>query len=358
MDRLLAGSAENSCVSPLSYKFALAMAYNGADGDTLALLAELFGISPSELNVWVADYLADAKQYDGSQNDKYSLPLPELRIANSYWVRESLESEISQDFTDLLVKNFTAKSGTFDTSSKPINKWVSKATNAKIKNILEEDIDHFALSYLVNAVYFNAQWISAFKKNATKPGEFTNSDGSRITTDMLYGNVDSYINTEQFEGIAKYLSEGFEFTAVMPKTIDTMTLGSILEANKDNNYDAIILTLPKFNFETQVDFKLGSHPELDALFANHGMDRALSENAKTENIKIDGLSISNIIQKTVFTLAEAGIEASAATLVEVSRAGLAPQEPQVVEVVFDRPFYFTLSDKNGELLFFGKVMAL
>jgi serpin B len=353
MDGLLVDGGTNSCVSPLSFKFALAMAYNGAEGDTAELLAELFGVSPSKLNTWANEYLMDAKQYDVSKYDKNSKPSPELRIANSYWVRKGLEGEISKDFSGILTKNFAAESGKFDTMPGPINNWVSDATHGKIKNILEK-INPDALSYLVNALYFKAQWVNEFNEDRTEPGDFTNLDGNKITTDMLHGSADSYINTERFEGVTKYLCGDFAFTAVMPKTSDTVTLDSILNVKGDDSYTIISLTLPKFDFDTRVDFNKGSHPEFDVLFADHGMDGALSENSK-----IDDLLISKIIHKTTFTLAEAGIEASAATVVEVSSAGSGlPPQLKVVEVVFDKPFYFTLSDRNGEVLFVGKVTNL
>jgi serpin B len=351
MDGLLADGGENSCVSPLSFKLALAMAYNGAEGGASDLLAGLFGVSASELNTWAAEYLLDAKQYDGSARDEY-LPTPELRIANSYWLRKGLESEISKDFTIILAADFNAESGKFDNKPDPINKWVSDATNGKIKDILAE-INPNALSYLVNALYFKAQWVSDFNENATAPDEFTNFDGSKITTDMLHGGANSYINTEQFEGIVKHLYGGFEFTAVMPKTSETVTLDAIAGAEKDDTYTAIFLTLPKFDFDTSVNFKEGTHPEFDVLFAHHGMDGALSETAETND-----LLISEIVHKTTFTLAEAGIEASAATVIAMEAGAAAPQEPKEVEVVFDKPFYFALTDRNGEVLFVGKTIEL
>jgi serine protease inhibitor len=35
-----------------------------------------------------------------------------------------------------------------------------------------------------------------------------------------------------------------------------------------------------------------------------------------------------------------------------------PQKSKVVHVVFDKPFYFMLSDRSGEVLFVGKVANL
>lgn len=71
---------------------------------------------------------------------------------------------------------------------------------------------------------------------------------------------------------------------------------------------ACLLTLSKFDFDTTVDFKEGSNSEFDALFSHHEWT--------------------------------------------------APQESKEVEIVFDRPFYFVLTDKYGEVLFDGKVMGL
>lgn len=353
VDGLLADGSVNSCVSPLSAKFALAMAYNGAEGSTAELLSELLGTSQSEMNAWASAYLEQAKAYNGSKRDQYSAPNPELRIANSYWLRSGLESEISSLFTGTLRSSYIAESGKFDNKPEPINKWGSNATNGKIKDILAE-INPDVLSYLVNALYFKAQWVNDFNVNRTAPGEFTNRDGSTVTTDMLHGGADGYIDTEQFVGISKYLYGNFTFTAVMPKTNGNVTLDGILEAYSavDDSYTSILLTLPKFDFDTTVAFKEGSHPEFDALFAHHGMDGALSANAQT-----DDLLISEIIHKTTFTLAEAGIEASAATAVALAE-GAAPQESKEARIVFDKPFYFMLTDKDGEVLFVGKVMGL
>jgi serpin B len=266
-----------------------------------------------------------------------------------------LESEISEDFTALLADSYNAESGRFDNKPDPINKWVEDATNGKIKDILAE-IDPEAISYLINALYFNAEWENSFSEFRTAPGEFTNTDGSAAETPMLHGGADGYIDTPEFEGMTKSLRGGFTFTAVMPKTGAAPTLEDITEARSsaDYSYTSIVLTIPKFDFDTSVNFSKGKHTAFDALFADFGMNGALSENAET-----DDLLISQIIHKTTFTLAEAGIEASAATVIELDAvAAPGPTERKEVEIVFDKPFWFTLTDKDGETLFLGRVTAL
>jgi len=350
-DGLLDDGGGNSCISPLSFKLALAMAYNGAVGDTYDLLSGMFGATPSRMNAWARDYMEDAKAYDGSTYDANSPVKPELRIANSYWLREGSEGEISPTFTSTLKADYDAESGTFNTKPDPINNWVSKATGGKIEDILK-DVNPAALSYLVNAVYFNASWQNDFDEALTAPGEFTNGDGSKSTVDMLHGGADGYIDTEEFVGITKRLNGNFTFTALMPKTSGRVTLDMLVKARYSDHgyYSPIILTLPKFDFDTGVNFSEGSHAEYDALFVPHGMDGALSEDAVT-----DGLMISQIIHKTTFTLAEKGIEATAATVISMDGGGM---WSDMVEVVFDRPFYFMLTDGDGEVLFYGRVTRL
>jgi serpin B len=197
MDDVLADGGNNSCISPLSFKFALAMAYNGAEGDTAVLLKELFGVSPGEANAWASAYLEQAEKYDGLSRDENSPPNAELQIANSYWLREGLESEISGGFTSVLKQDYSARSDVFGTDPGPINKWVSDATNGKIEDILAK-IDGGVLSYLINALYFKAQWTNDFNENLTKPGEFHNAEGTLVQTDMLHGVADSYIATPEF----------------------------------------------------------------------------------------------------------------------------------------------------------------
>lgn len=47
-----------------------------------------------------------------------------------------------------------------------------------------------------------------------------------------------------------------------------------------------------------------------------------------------------------------------AYFVALLAGGVARSEPKEVEVIFDKPFYFMLTDRDGEVLFFGRVMKL
>ena len=70
------------------------------------------------------------------------------------------------------------------------------------------------------------------------------------------------------------------------------------------------------------------------------------------------MSISNVAQKTFIELSESGTKAAAVTLVIFDANAIAPTEPEVVDVTFDKPFIYIIKDKNSdELLFFGVVYS-
>jgi serpin B len=378
MDEILANESTNAAISPLSYKFALSMAYNGATGDTAELISDLLAspqhrdknaleplIAADDVNAWTEAYVEWANKYkeilpeappeDYLFEQEASAHQTDFRIANSYWVRDGMETALLHEFVDALAVFYNAESGSFDNDPAPINQWVSEATNGKINEIISE-IGYNTLSYLINALYFKAQWESVFNVINTRLGEFTNTDGTIVEVEMLNGQADGYINTDAYEGITKRLQDGFLFTAVMPKTEAPVTLDSIIEAlgTADSRFSSIFLTLPKFDIETTVKSSRGVMPDFDALFEPSGLDGALSYDAK-----LDGLSlfISEIIQKTTFTLEENGIEASAVTVVSLNKV-TAVEPSEIKAVIFDKPFYFTLTDKDKDVLFIGKVVVL
>ena len=59
-------------------------------------------------------------------------------------------------------------------SRKTINRWVEEQTNDKIKELLKTGIiTPVTRLVLTNAIYFKADWLSPFTKEATRPEDFT-----------------------------------------------------------------------------------------------------------------------------------------------------------------------------------------
>ena len=78
---------KNQLISPISVISALGMTANGAKGNTLAQMEDVFGVSAEELNKYLHSYMESL-----SVGEKYK-----LTMANSIWLRDSLKN-VRQEF--------------------------------------------------------------------------------------------------------------------------------------------------------------------------------------------------------------------------------------------------------------------
>lgn len=140
---------ENIFISPFSILLALAMAYNGAEGDTNLAMAEALefkGFDLTEFNQGFHDLLLSIKNADSDID---------LAIANSIWQR--LGSDADKDFIERNKKYYNSEARELDFSSPDavdtINEWIDDATMGKIDKMLTE-VSADAVMYLINAIYF------------------------------------------------------------------------------------------------------------------------------------------------------------------------------------------------------------
>lgn len=82
------GQDENTLLSPISVLYALSMTANGADGNTLAQMEDVLGMSVDELNNHLG---ACQKQLSIEKDSK-------LYVANSIWFRDSEDFTVKEDF--------------------------------------------------------------------------------------------------------------------------------------------------------------------------------------------------------------------------------------------------------------------
>lgn len=105
----------------------------------------------------------------------------------------------------------------------------------------------------------------------------------------------------------------------------------------------VTLTLPKFDFEMEVNLK--------EKLASMGMADAFSAAADFSGIG-GGLYISDALHKGTITVNEEGTEAAAATAI-----AMAESAPPPAVLTLDRPFIFAIIDhESGTILFLGRVM--
>lgn len=343
---------ENTLVSPLSIQLALAMTANGATGQTKAEMEKLLGgeINLSELNEYLNTYVQNLPNEEKSK----------LKIANSIWFK-NVGIDVNDDFlqTNKNYYDASAYEASFDkTTVDDINSWVSEKTDGMIEKIVE-NIEPLTLMYLINAIMFDAEWNTKYKKESIREGEFTSIDGEKQKAEMMYSTEGIYIETENAIGFKKNYKGGkYGFVALLPdesigfqEFINSLTDTELLEALQKPSYETVYTTMPKFSYAYSLDM----NDVLKAL----GMPTAFDiGNADFSGIgQADGnLYISKVLHKTYISVDAAGTRAGAVTSVAMD-GGSAPMKPK--EVRLDRPFIYMIIDNDTNLpIFIGTLTSV
>ena len=164
---------------------ALGMTYNGANGttrDEMSSTLELAGLSIDEAN----------RSYQGLIHLLTNLdPDVTFTIANSIWAR--LGIPVKPDFVELNKTYFDALVRQLDfsnpESADTINGWVEDNTGGKIKDIIEKPINSAAVMFLINAVYFKADWAARFDPDSTLDGVFYLADSTTVSCRLMTTNL-------------------------------------------------------------------------------------------------------------------------------------------------------------------------
>jgi len=341
----------NTVISPLSVKIAMAMVTEGASEDTLT-------------------QLRDVLELDGNSKDYYKSMLDDIleqddivfNIANSVWSRQELE--FKPEFLSILDRYFYAEARTLDfsdpSSTTVINNWVKDKTEGKIDKILDS-IDPLEIMFLINAIYFNADWSEQFNEDFTQEKDFTLTDGSKIKTDLMSMDSDyQYQENDDFQAVElPYGEEGrFVMRVYLPREgkniddfINTLTREKLEQWGGNFSQKEGYLELPKFTTEyskslKDILIKLGIVRAFDPSLANF-----------TNIIDKEDLHISQVNHKTYIDVSERGTEAAAVTIGGMEATAMPTEPVERFEMIVDRPFFFTIEDtKHEEILFMGTIL--
>lgn len=350
---------KNYMFSPISVKMALALAANGARGETKNEILNALGISDlEEFNTFSKDLI---ERY--SQTDILS-----LNIANSIWMnKDKTPQNFSDEFASAVKEYYNAEVKTTTNSSavNEINSWVNDKTNGKIPQIIQSADDFWAM--LINAIYFKGAWEDEFIESYTKPDEFTNADGTKTQTDFMnktdwfsyaktnyaqiielpYKNrIDKISDDGEYMGSEKYddLDVSMYLVAANGDINVEQELNAAIDDEKmENKY--ISFSMPKFKIEFDTS--------LNDILKNIGITNAFDENTAdfTKMFDSGNMWITKTIHKTYISVDEKGTEAAAVTAVGMGGSAM-PPEP--IELKFNKPFYFVIRDNtSGETLFMG-----
>ena len=346
---------ENVMISPLSVSLALAMTYNGADGDTKEAMEktlELSGFTVDEINEnykLLIDALASVD------------PKVLMSIANSIWYKQTFEVE--QDFINVNQNYFYAEVSPLDFNNPDavttINNWVAEKTNDKITEILDA-IPADAVMYLINAIYFKGIWKYEFDESDTEEKPFYLSDGTTKDVPMMVQEASfNYLSNDIMQAVEMpYGAGNYSMIILLPQS--NKTPDDIIDQLSNENWnkwlnefyeaEKVQIHLPKFRFEYK--------NLLNDALKNMDMEIAFDpDNADFSKINPNGgLFISRVIHKTFIEVNEEGTEAAAVTAVEVSLTSAGGGDGTIFFHV-NQPFVFAIKEKyTNTIIFMGKVM--
>lgn len=343
---------KNTMISPLSVSLALAMVYNGTDGNTKKQMEEMLhkaNLSADDINQSYKDLVAALQSHD---------PKVELSISNAIFYRNTFPVKpnfitTNQNFYQAEVSglDFTKQAATLNT----VNGWVNTKTKGKISSIISE-VNEQDVMYLLNAIYFNGQWTYSFDTDATTNRPFTKDDKSVVQVPtMTIEKPFNFYSHSKFDLLEMPYGGGkYSMLIFLPgngkSTTDVISL--LTPANVSDWISKMTeqkkeVFLPKFEFK----FDNSLVDELSAL----GMTDAFND-AKANLTGISDaakLVISEVVHKSYIKVDERGTEAAAVTGITVRVTSVGPDNSFRV----DRPFVFAIREKDSNaILFIGKVL--
>lgn len=335
-------AGENTTLSPYSVLTALAMAANGADGETRSQMEDVLGLPVDQLN---------AALYECRQ-----LPTEALVSANSFWIRNGLD--VQPDFLQAGADYYDASvyQTDFDGAAvDAVNGWIAEHTMDRIKKMVEE-FPPLTMLCLINALTFDAKWLDEFSEDEIRPADFHAANGETRQVDMMYDSESYYISTDTAAGFIKPYSDGrFSFVALLPNEditiedyVNQLTGDALRSIVSTASREEVVIGLPVFRAEYSAELS-GALMEMGMPLAFDVYNADLSRIADTK----PPLYISEVLHKTYVSVDGSGTEAAAATAIMLA-PGEAVGMPEPKRVVLDRPFVWMIWDEQtAQPIFLG-----
>lgn len=330
----------NVSVSPYSAAVALSMLSQGAEGETKAEL-------DNALNGCIF-----------GRGDLVTDDSITLKSANSVWIDDDFS--VRNTFVNRLSKDYDALAITLNFADpatvRAINDWCSENTEGMIDQIIKELTPEMVM-VLVNALYFNADWETPFNKEFTYDSIF---HGSRGDSKVPFMTQKSTFNYMAYDGnqLVQLPYKGGKYSMYVLLPSESMGAGAVEEYLTESGVRDVISMMKPQKIDLRLPkFKIEYETSLVKTLQSMGVNAVFTSAADLTGIAHGPLAVSDVLQKTVVDVDEAGTEAAAVTAVMVKLTSVRVDPIPVMNV--NRPFYFMLADvDSGTVLFIGRIMNL
>ena len=338
MLRELNDGGDNAVISPVSLAFALAMAAQGAQGDTRREMLDALGADKPEDVAGLAQTLSDAG----------------LRLANAAFLAGELTP--SEDYVDAIREHFAAEWFEPDGAvMDEINDWVREHTDGLIDRMLEEEPGEDVQLVLMNAAAMDAAWAVPFLAQNTSDAVF-HAPGGDVELPFMYEELQAKYAERDGVQILRlgYADSGLTLLLALPKEggmeqlLDKLCEEGVDYFAFEEEPRHVRLSMPKTDIQSDCTMN-------DALRLQ-GVETAFSDQADFSGIAGGAaLKLDSVRQKARLIFDEKGTKAAAVTEAFVAAcAALAPEE--TVEFVMDRPFVAVVADEESGAVCFAAVV--
>ncbi|MBP5356275.1 MAG: serpin family protein [Prevotella sp.] len=361
-------SGKSFIYSPLSITYVLGMVNDAATGQTEQELEQVLGFHRGGIQA-VNDYCKNLIDNLPQVDNKVTLD-----IANAIFLNKRYT--LKQQFEKDMKTYYDAKAEALDFSSPStlgrINGWCKEKTKGMIPTILDA-VNPDMMSYLLNAIYFKANWASEFDPKDTKEEQFQKENGS-TTLPMMHQNVlIRYMENDIYSAVEIPYGNGMWSMCVMlpeegKTTNDVIDYLAPTGRDKDETvvnmqYDVftplyssrpyeVDLKLPRFETSSDTD---DVQDNLIGLLNKMGIRLAFNpQQSEIPNMCEQPVYINMMRQKAKIKVNEEGSEAAAVTIAGVFTTS-ALQEPRKAVFHANRPFVYVIRESSsGVILFVGK----
>lgn len=296
-------------ISPLSLQLALGLLANGADAETqthmLEALCLRLGIDSANMNAAKLLRQLTAIVDSSSKNNATKLQISNALITNGY-------DNFLTAFESVAADYYGASLGNLDFSDsekalQTINAWVGEQTNGLVENLFSELSPDTAM-VLLNTIYFNAQWQSAFTAHKTD-STFNGLSGTSEVTMLTASGTYKYGSFDCGDMVLVPYSGGEYYMAiVLPKEGFTpaQAMAELMGHWDECTDSGVYITMPAVDLTTN----------LDVMSILSGLGLAdLAEGNAAFNQLLDGSSIliDQIVHATHLSVTAEGTEAAAGT---------------------------------------------
>ena len=242
--------------------------------------------------------------------------------------------------------------------SEALQAWTNENTGGLLGEYTKDmRLDKDTVLAIVSTIYYRAAWVDEFREQNNTRETFHGTKGD-TTVDMMHcSDMLGVYRTDAFTSVGLNLSDSGAMYFYLPSegtdVNDLVSDPDILKAtdydNIDNwSYPEVHLSVPKFKVSGKTDLleiiqKLGITDALDSALADFS---PLSDT-------LEDVYLSTAEHAAMVEIDEHGVTGAAYTELALAEGAAEPDE--VLDLVFDRPFLFVITGKDGSVLFSGVV---